>query len=383
MSFVSDTGFQTAQATPASPAALAPYLPRVSLDWLRSAPDARHRSLEGTLAFVDVSGFTAMSEALAPKGKLGAEEVTDVMSATFTRLLAVAYANGGGLVKFGGDALLLFFDGDEHAARACNAAYGMRRTLDELGALTTSAGPVTLRMHVGVHSGAFDFFLVGNAHRELIIAGPDATLTVAMEDDAEAGEILVSEAVASQLPPETLGERKGAGVLLQHSPRTATHGVAAIPDVAELDLVSCVPTQLRGHIADDRLESEHRHAAVAFARFAGVADVLASEGSAAAAKAVEEVVVALQEAAEAHGVCFLESDIDAAGGRVVLVAGVPTTAGDDEERLLRTARAAIDARTRLPLHIGVEPATCSRARSARRSGARTRSSAAQPRSPRA
>src|SRR3954451_24109081 len=110
--------------------AVVPYLPRITLEWLRDAPAERHRALGGTMAFVDVSGFTAMSERLAPKGRLGAEEVTDVMSATFARLLAVAYELGGGLVKFGGDALLLFFDGDRHAARACNAAFGMRRTLD-------------------------------------------------------------------------------------------------------------------------------------------------------------------------------------------------------------------------------------------------------------
>ena len=30
----------------------------------------------------------------------------------------MAYANGGGLLKFGGDALLLFFAGEGHAARA-------------------------------------------------------------------------------------------------------------------------------------------------------------------------------------------------------------------------------------------------------------------------
>src|SRR5207302_1570210 len=128
LSRVGDPGTQTV-ARHGAAAGLVPYLPRVSLDWLRAAPAARHRQLEGTLAFVDVSGFTAMSERLAPKGRLGAEEVTDLMSATFTRLLAVAYANGGGLVKFGGDALLLFFEGDAHTARACNAAYGMRRTL--------------------------------------------------------------------------------------------------------------------------------------------------------------------------------------------------------------------------------------------------------------
>ena len=104
----------------AADAAVIPYLPRITLEWLRNAADERHRSLPGTMAFVDVSGFTAMSERLAPKGRLGAEEVTDVMSATFGRLLSVAYGLGGGLVKLGGDALLLFFDGDSHAAaRLC------------------------------------------------------------------------------------------------------------------------------------------------------------------------------------------------------------------------------------------------------------------------
>jgi class 3 adenylate cyclase len=102
--------------------ALVPYLPRVTLEWLRADPSARRRTLEGTTAFVDVSGFTAMSERLAAKGRLGAEEVTDVMSTTFARLLAVAYENGGGLLKLGGDAMLLFFDGPEHARRACSPA---------------------------------------------------------------------------------------------------------------------------------------------------------------------------------------------------------------------------------------------------------------------
>src|SRR5919204_7039425 len=125
-----------------------PFVPRVVLDWLRDAPDVRHRELEGTLAFVDISGFTAMSEKLAQKGKLGAEEVTDVMNSVFARLLDVAYAHGGGLLKFGGDALLLFFSGPEHEARAARTAFAMRRTLRALGRPQTSVGPVTLKMHV-------------------------------------------------------------------------------------------------------------------------------------------------------------------------------------------------------------------------------------------
>jgi predicted ATPase/class 3 adenylate cyclase len=335
-----DTGVEGAYA------AVAPYLPRLTLEWLRDAPTQQHRALPGTMAFVDVSGFTAMSERLAPKGRLGAEEVTDVMSATFGRLLGVAYELGGGLVKLGGDALLLFFDGDAHAPRACAAAWGMRDSLAALGPLDTSVGPVELKMHVGIHSGDFDFFLVGSRHRELIVTGPDAVVTVEMEDTAEAGEIAVSDATAAHLAAATLGDRKGEGTLLATPPPVAFSGIASLPDAAELDVLGCIPVELRAHLAAEQVESEHRQAAVAFVRFGGAEEALDTD-------AVEEVVDTLQEAAAAHGVCFLESDIDAVGGRIILVAGVPTTAGEDEERLLRTVRAAVDAGTRLPLHVGV------------------------------
>jgi len=325
---------------------LVTYLPRITLEWLRDTPAERHRALPGTMAFVDVSGFTAMSERLAPKGRLGAEEVTDVMSATFGRLLAVAYELGGGLVKLGGDALLLFFAGDGHAARACAAAWGMRDSLGALGPLRTSVGAVALRMHVGVHSGDFDFYLVGGRHRELIVAGPNSVITVEMEDTAEAGEIAVSDGTAAQIEATCLGARKGAGTLLASPPPVAFTGILPLPDSAGLDLAACIPEALRAHLLAERVESEHRRAAVAFVRFGDAGETLDTES-------VEEVVDGVQEAAAAHGVCFLETDIDGVGGRIILVAGVPTTAGEDEERLLRTVRAAVDAGTRLPLHIGV------------------------------
>ncbi len=305
------------------------------------------------MAFVDVSGFTAMSERLAPMGRLGAEEVTDVMSATFARLLGVAYENGGGLVKLGGDAMLLLFDGPDHAPRACSAAWGMRDSLRALGPLHTSVGSVELRMHVGVHSGTFDLFLVGRRHRELIIAGPAAAHTVVMEDTAGAGEIAVSDSTAAFLDPVYLGARKGPGTLLASPPAVALTGIAEVPNVEDLDLLGCVPQTLREYLTAERVESEHRHAAVAFVRFSGVQKLLDVEGIDAVTDAIEEVVDTLQDAAAAHGILFLESDIDELGGRGILVAGVPTTAGEDEERMLRTMRAAVEASPRLPLHIGV------------------------------
>jgi class 3 adenylate cyclase/tetratricopeptide (TPR) repeat protein len=338
--------------TPAS-AELVSFVPRLTLEWLRDHPEAQWREVEGTLAFVDISGFTAMSERLSSLGKAGAEEITEVLNATFAALLAVAYAQGGGLLKFGGDALLLLYEGDEHAARAARAAFEMRRTLRAIGRPKTSAGPIQLKMHAGLHSGRFQFFLVGESHRELLVTGPDASRTVEMEAASEAGEILVSDATAALLGEDTLGEERAGGRLLLTAP-DVRGTVEPLPNIEGIALEVAVPAPLRAQLLEvGPLEGEHRTAAVAFIYFAGVDEVIATEGPDAAAAALDALVRTIQSAVEAHGVTFLESDIDRDGGKIILVSGAPQTFGDDEERMLRALRAILDEGLPLPVHVGV------------------------------
>jgi class 3 adenylate cyclase/tetratricopeptide (TPR) repeat protein len=342
-------------AAPESPGKttdLVSFVPRLTLEWLRSSPELKWLEVDGTLAFVDISGFTAMSEQLSSLGRAGAEEVTDVMNATFAALLDVAYAEGGGLLKFGGDALLLLFDGDDHGPRAARAAFAMRSTLRTVGRPRTSAGAVTLRMHAGIHSGRFQFFLVGDSHRELLVTGPAATRTVEMEAASEAGEILVSPEAVALLDASCVGEAKGPGFLLA-SPPAAQGTLAPLPDIEGIPLEIAVPAPLRAQLLEvGPLEGEHRNAAIGFLRFAGIDEVIATEGAHAAAGALEVLVGAVQAAAAEHNVTFLESDVDRDGGRIILVAGAPQTFGDDEERLLRTVRAAVDSGLPLPVHVG-------------------------------
>ncbi len=66
---------------------LAPYVPRLAVSWLRETPERLWREVEGSLAFVDISGFTQLTERLARKGKVGAEEMSDILNATFAELL--------------------------------------------------------------------------------------------------------------------------------------------------------------------------------------------------------------------------------------------------------------------------------------------------------
>ena len=343
----------SANAGSTSTTDLVPFIPRLTLEWLRDEPATSWREVEGTVAFIDISGFTAMSERLSGLGRAGAEEVTEVMNATFAALLGVAYAQGGGLLKFGGDALLLLYDGEEHARRAARAAFEMRRTLRAIGRPRTSAGAIQLKMHAGLHSGRFQFFLVGESHRELLITGPAATRTVEMEATSEAGEILVSAETASVIDADALAEEKGDGRLLRSAPEVRG-SVSPLPAIEGIPLEVAVPAPLRAQLLEiGPLEGEHRHAAIAFIRFTGTDEIIRTEGPEAAADALDALVRAVQTAADEHRVTFLESDIDRDGGRIILVSGAPQTFGDDEERMLRTVRAVVDVGLPLPVHIGV------------------------------
>ncbi len=312
------------------------------------------REVDGTIVFVDISGFTKMSERLARKGRVGAEEVTEVLGAVFARLLSVAYAEGGGLIKFGGDALLLLFTGSDHPVRGARAAFGMRRTLSQTGRIASSAGSITLRMSVGVHSGTFQFFLVGNDHRELVITGPAASRTVAMESTATAGEILVSSETASLLPSNAVGARKGEGFLLRRDPSGLSVASPEQEGLLEgLDLLSCIPIALRDHLLSGASEPEHRRVNVAFVHFDGVDQMVDAQGPEAVAFALDSLVSGIQSACEKHVVTFLGSDIDHDGGKIILLTGAPQAIGNDEERMLFALRAIIEAAPPIAIRIGV------------------------------
>src|SRR5918997_1668934 len=232
------------------PRLIDPYVPIILLRHLAETPDATTRTLDATLVFADISGFTSLSERLARRGREGAEELVDALSAAFSGLLAVAYANDGSLLKFGGDALLLLFDGDAHLERACRSAAGMRQTLRDVGPLETSAGKVTLRMSQGVHSGELHLFLVGGSHRELLVAGPAATAVTQMEKVAGAGEIVVSPQTAARLPRDWLGKDRGAGRPLTSAPQGREPGPPELPHPPPIGAVArCLSTEVRAHVA--------------------------------------------------------------------------------------------------------------------------------------
>ncbi len=336
---------------------LGAYVPTLVLEWLRDRPGERHRTLDCTLVFADISGFTRMTEMLAGRGKIGAEEIGDLINDTFEPLLATAYGYGAGLIKFGGDATLLFFHGAGHAARGCRAAHDMQRVMRSTGSHRTSRGPLRLRMSVGIHSGICDFFLLGHQdHRDLVVGGPAVTILAEMEKVAGPGQVVVSDGTAAALtaaglkPPST---PLGDGWLLRRAAELRGPKRLAQPlDFAGLDPGLALSRILREHVLGRGLDSEHRHAAVGFLRFSGVDRLLAEHGPGAAQIALDHVITTLQSAADANEVTYTAADVGPDGGKVLLCAGAPRRVGHDEDRMVATLRAALDAGGQVSLSAG-------------------------------
>ena len=330
------------------------YVPRLLASRLAVDLARRVEVLDGTFVFIDVSGFTKLSERLAKVGKEGAELLVDAINSCFTALLSDVHLRGGSLVKFGGDALLLWFEGDAHAVRGCDAAVVMRRRLREVGRLTVGSSTVTLRMSVGVHSGEFHAFLAGELFHDLIIAGPGVSTVVALEGAAEASQILISPATATQVPPRCVGKQTGPGFLLARS--SGEDGWNRLDELPELDpaiLALCLPPEVRHQVQSSPDSAEHRTATVSFLEFGRVDELLERDGADTTAAHVQELVACAQAAAAEQQICLIDSDVSAGSGKLRFTAGAPRVVGDDEERMLLAMRRMLAADTPFPIRIGV------------------------------
>jgi class 3 adenylate cyclase len=297
-------------------AAFEPYVPRLLAGW--TGPPARE--LDGSLVSLDIAGFTALSERLQAGGRAGAEELVAVISAVFTGLIGISDRYGGDVLKFRGDGLLILFSGSGHAARAHTAASEMQTLIGTTGHVMSSVGPLTLQMSCGIYSGPCQFFLVGGAHRELVVTGPAATETIRLESEAAGGEI----------------HSFGPGP----DNRPEPYEMPSVP--AGADLEQFLPIPLREQVRLAANDPEHRLVTATFLRFSGVGSVFEHAGLDGLLQHLEVLARLVDTTCAELGVAWLDADIEADGGKLYLVAGAPATTGEDEERTLRAVRRILD-----------------------------------------
>ncbi len=112
-----------------------------------------------TVMFVDVAGFTGLSERMG-------DRVVPLLSRYLDAVSEVIVANGGTIDKFIGDAVMAFWGAPtsqpDHAVRCCRAALACRKAIEAAGVNDDQGHPLQIR--IGINSGRM---LVGNIGSEL------------------------------------------------------------------------------------------------------------------------------------------------------------------------------------------------------------------------
>lgn len=158
---------------------------------------------QGAALFVDISGFTALTEALVRElgPQRGAEELTRYLNLVYDAVIDELHRFGGSVIAFAGDAITCWLDGDA-GQRATACALTMQHAMHPFAAINTPAGStVSLAMKAAVAVGPVRRFLVGDPAQRVIDALAGATLVrlANAEHQAKRGEVVIDAAALAGL----------------------------------------------------------------------------------------------------------------------------------------------------------------------------------------
>jgi class 3 adenylate cyclase/tetratricopeptide (TPR) repeat protein len=338
---VGDRSTEVVTYLPASLVRGAAARPSVELPW--------YVEVDGTMVMADLSGFTALSERLARAGDEGAERLVAIINSFFDRMLKTAGRYGGDTLTFGGDAILLLFDGPDHATRAAVAALEMLRQVERAAAVQADDGRIKIGMSVGAHSDRFVLVGAGLADERahLVVLGHGGERTALAEAQADRGQLAVSTACRELLPAGSSYRPTGDFWLVDELGACAVPRSAyECPRVSEAQFHRLMPflppyARAAGPERGERLQTtpEHRRTVIVFVDVLGLTEILDCSGLDAAVEQLQAYTAMLTGLAAKHHGYVVSSDIATKGSKLVVTFGAPVA---HEYAPANAARFALD-----------------------------------------
>ncbi len=156
---------------------------------------------QATTMFIDIAGFTWMTQALMDNGKEGAEVLAYVINKVFTPAIATIYAHGGFVSSFSGDAFTAIFPGDSvPVVQALSAAVRLRESFREKAERQTRFGSFDLSVRIGLSHGDVSWGIIQHYSQNSYYFGGGAIMhSIESEQNAVTGEVIVDQRILSQI----------------------------------------------------------------------------------------------------------------------------------------------------------------------------------------
>ncbi len=145
--------------------------------------------IEGTVVFVDICGFTTISE------KEPADKVVTMLNAYFEIMVKEIIHQEGMVDKFLGDAVMASFKGEYHLDRAIDASVAIRNAIAnaDIGIGTEAFKP---EVSIGINSGDMVWGNIGSStlkRLDYTVIGDAVNVAARLQAAAGHGQILITE----------------------------------------------------------------------------------------------------------------------------------------------------------------------------------------------
>ena len=155
----------------------------------------KNELLEATVLFIDVCGFTAITE------QIPANEVVTILNGIFDTIVKEIIAQGGHVDKFMGDAVMAVFRGDFHLDRAIDVALAVKEQISTIELALDGDKIYKPQISIGINSGEMVSGNIGSAslrRLDYTVIGDAVNVAQRLQTIAKAGQIIISEAVYLQ-----------------------------------------------------------------------------------------------------------------------------------------------------------------------------------------
>ncbi len=310
---------------------------------------------EGSLLFADLSGSTALADSLGAMGREGIERVTDFLNEIFTSLIDIILKHGGDLLAFGGDALLVFFNDQQHAQTALHAAQALQQAMHGKSYTAPGFDSFPMHLHIGIESGPVAFVSAGAAHALYYSAlGATVNRVALAEAHANAGEIVLGPSSYAQLNTTLQTTEVMAGyrrVDEQLMTETQFPGLPELEPADDLNTILDHLERLNAYVPDiliqrilidpqrPRIEAELRPVTVMFMQIIGLEELIEQLPTEQAAALIQHLLLPGQEIIERYGGVINKVDVAEQGIKLVAMFGAPIAYEDHTERAARAALA--------------------------------------------
>ncbi len=158
-----------------------------------------HGGFHAYTMFVDLSGFTRLTETLLKQGKAGAERLSNILNAIFEPMVGRVYANGGFIPYFAGDAFTGIF-ATEHSPLNADGLVGLATALHaDLKAAAAVFEGFQINIKTGLSVGHVEWGIVGQDHKFFYFRGAAINNCAYSQHQAGQNQIILDEILFSQL----------------------------------------------------------------------------------------------------------------------------------------------------------------------------------------